>query len=235
MTVARSARTARMKDEKLGRKTSPGFGDPRAAVRPPAQSPVATRAPVRVGPSNPPVRAAQTQPPSSLMPQRERSSTAPVARTDGGPSAPPQPGQRSRPARGKPIVEVEVLRERARTPRPRADEGCYEVWTQNHVYALDARMRCVQVRTPHTGEVRADHPFLGGRLVGGQAQDNALEMSHPLPRPGAFAVFELRKKNRRQFVRTSPVDRMVLRLRVVTIADGAEVPSWEEVVDDDDE
>ena len=59
-----------------------------------------------------------------------------------------------------------------------------------------------------------------------------MEMSHPLPRPGAFAVFELKKKNRRHFVRTSPVDRVVLRLRIVTIADGADVPSWEDVVDE---
>ena len=39
-------RTALMKDEKLGRKTSPGFGDPRAVVR--AQE-VSLRTPVRVG------------------------------------------------------------------------------------------------------------------------------------------------------------------------------------------
>jgi hypothetical protein len=132
------------------------------------------------------------------------------------------------------MVEVEVLHERTRTPRPAPFQGCYEVWTQNHVYALDSRMRCIEVRTPQGNEVRADHPFLGGRLVGGQAQEDAMEMSHPLPRPGAFAVFELRKKTRRQFVRTSPVERVVLRLRIVTIADGADVPAWEDVAPDGD-
>jgi hypothetical protein len=210
-----------MKDEKFGRKTSPGFGDPRASVRGQAQAPVATRASVLVG-QPAAQRSAHPAPPFA-----PGSGAAPRTLS----SQPP----RSRAGRGKPLVEIEVMRERTRTPRPNPFSGCYEIWTQNHVYALDARMRCVEVRTPQTNEVRADHPFLGGRLVGGQAQEDAMEMSHPLPRPGAFAVFELRnKKNRRQFVRTSPVERVVLRLRIVTIADGAEVPSWEEIVEQDE-
>lgn len=213
-----------MKDEKFGRKTSPGFGDPRATVRAQSPAPVTTRASVHVGQPAAP-RAPQTPAPpafTSVVPPR-------------GSSVSSQPApQRQRATRGKPLVEIEVLRERTRTPRPNPFLGCYEIWTQNHVYALDARMRCVEVRTPQTNEVRSDHPFLGGRLVGGQAQEDAMEMSHPLPRPGAHAVFELRKKNRRQFVRTSPVDRVVLRLRIVTIADGADVPSWEDVVEDDE-
>jgi hypothetical protein len=221
-----------MKDEKLGRKTSPGFGDPRAVARPPTPS-VATRASVRVGSSRPP-RAGHTQPPlpSGAPP---RSSVAPSRGPGSSQPASSHAPHRARAARGKPLVEIEVLRERTRTPRPNPTQGCYEVWTQNHVYALDARLRCVEVRTPQTNELRSDHPFLGGRLVGGQAQEDAMEMSHPLPRPGAFAVFELRKKNRRQFVRTSPVDRVVLRLRIVTIADGADVPTWEDVIDGEDE
>ena len=201
-----------MKDEKFGRKTSPGFGDPRAVVR-----------------------AVQAQPVAGA---RARGNTVPPAasapRANPGSHHPPS-SSRPRAARSKqPIIEIEVIRERARTPRPAPNEGCFEIWTQNHVYSLDARMRCLEVRTPQTGEVRTDHPFLGGRLVGGQAQDNAMEMSHPLPRPGAYAVFELRKKTRRQFVRTSPVERVVLRMRIVTIADGADVPSWEDVVEGDD-
>lgn len=200
-----------MKDEKFGRKTSPGFGDPRAVVRAGAAQPEVTlRTPVRVGPLTP-----------SVIPP-------------GRPAAPPA-SNRPRASRGKPLVEVEVLRERTRTPRPQAFPGCFEIWTQNHVYALDARMRCVEVRTPQSNELRAEHPFLGARLVGGQAQDEAMEMSHPLPRPGSCAVFELKKKNRRHFVRTSPVERVVLRLRIVTIADGADVPSWEDVVEADDQ
>jgi len=205
-----------MKDEKFGRKTSPGFGDPRAIVRA-ASSPVAARTPVRVGPLAPHPRG-QTQPPPTSGPPR--SSMAPNS-------------NRPRGAR-KPLVEIEVVRERTRSPRPQPFPGCYEIWTQNHVYALDSRMRCVEVRTPQSSEIRSEHPFLGARCVGGQAQDDAMEMSHPLPRPGAFAVFELRKRNRRHFVRTSPVERVVLRLRIVTIADGNDVPSWDEMVEADD-
>jgi hypothetical protein len=57
-------------------------------------------------------------------------------------------------------------------------------------------------------------------------------MSYPLPRPGSFAVFESTKANRRQFSRTSSVERVVLRLRIVTITDGTSVPSWSDLVDD---
>jgi hypothetical protein len=216
-----------MKDEKFGRKTSPGFGDPRAVVRGvPVQPITGANAQARPGSTRPPVRApnSNSQPPPPVH-------SALPPRPTGAPGA---GSNRPRAARNKPLVEVEVLRERTRTPRPNPFQGCYEIWTQNHVYALDSRMRCVEVRTPQTSEVRADHPFLGGRLVGGQAQEDAMEMSHPLPRPGAYAVFELRKKTRRQFVRTSPVERVVLRLRIVTIADGAEVPSWEDVAESDD-
>lgn len=202
-----------MTDETIGRKTSPGFGDPNAAVRGAPVRPTSTDASARLGGMAPQPDAHAEQP----------SQVAAAA-----------PNHAARAVRGKPLVEVEVLRERARTPRPQPHEGCYEIWTQNHVYALDARMRCVEVKTPQTNQVRSDHPFLGGRLVGGQLEGDAMEMSHPLPRPGSFAVFELRKKTRRQFVRTSAVERVVLRLRIVTIADDGDVPSWEDVVDSDD-
>lgn len=192
-----------MNDEKFGRKTAPGFGDPHAVVRSLPVQPIGAETPAHLG--------GKEKPPVSHDAPRARAAHA---------------------ARGKPLVEVEVLRERARTPRPAPFQGCYEVWTQNHVYALDALMRCIEVRNTQTDEVRSDHPFIGGRLVGGQAEEDAMEMSYPLPRPGAFAVFELRKKTRRQFVRTSPVERVVLRLRIVTIADGADVPSWQDLVDD---
>jgi hypothetical protein len=132
------------------------------------------------------------------------------------------------------LVEVEVMRERSRAPRPEPFLGCYEIWTQNHVYAIDSRMRCLAVRELSNEAPKSDHPFVGARLVGGQAQEEAMEMSYPLPRPGAYAVFEARKANRRHFMRTSPVERVVLRLRIVTISDGIEVPSWEDLINDDD-
>jgi hypothetical protein len=97
-------------------------------------------------------------------------------------------------------------------------------------------MRCVEVRKPGTGEVIPEHPFLGSRLVGGQAQhEESVEMSYPLPRPGAMAVFEGRKGKRRRFSRTSEVTRVVLRLRIVQVTDPTATPTWENILDNLDE
>ena len=190
-----------MRNDKLGRKTSPGFADPRA--------------PIRVGGS---AGGRSLPPPQPLPPP------SPV---------PGETGAR-RSNRARPIVEIDVIHERSRMPRPPAFAGCYEIWTQNNVYAVDARMRCVEVRERSSGNVKGDHPFVGTRLVGGQFQDESMEMSYPLPRPGAFAVFEMRKGNRRQFTRTSEVERVVLRMRIVTISDAASTPMWESAVEPDD-
>jgi hypothetical protein len=186
-----------MKEEKLGRKTSPGFADPNAAVR-----------------LDTPVSVPRAAPVPLIVPPSE---------------APPRKSKQL-----KPMVEVEVIHERSRVPRPPPFSGCYEIWTQNNVYAVDARMRCVEVRERGTGEVRVDHPFVGARMVGGQFQDDSMEMSYPFPRPGSFAVFEMRKNNRRQFTRTSAVERVVLRMRIVTIADASIAPPWESFADSDE-
>jgi hypothetical protein len=209
-----------MKDEKIGRKTSPGFADPHAPVRMDGATPI--NAPPLPRPASIPVVSARPQAQPSAVPQgaSNRPSLAPGS-------------QKPRAARQKPLVEVEVLRERTRVPRPEPLMGCYEIWTQNNVYVVDARMRCLAVREIASGETKTDHPFVGGRLVGGQAQEVSMEMSYPLPRTGAYAVFELRKGNRRQFSRTSAVERVVLRMRIVTIADGVDVPSWEDLIDDE--
>lgn len=128
------------------------------------------------------------------------------------------------------MVEVEVSHERGSAPRVESSKRTYEVWTNNHVYTLDPRLLCVEVRKTGTTSVVHDHPFIGARLVGGQLQDDtSVEMSYPLPRPGSVAVFEARRNNRRQFSRTSVVTRVVLRLRIVTVTDPTAVPTWEQV------
>jgi hypothetical protein len=128
------------------------------------------------------------------------------------------------------MVEIEVTHDRGSAPRADVMRRVYEVWTGNHVYSLDSRMVCVEVRQPAGNKVVSDHPFLGSRLVGGQIQDeHTVEMSYPLPRPGAFAVFEARKGNRRHFSRTSPVTRVVLRLRIVSVTERTAIPTWEDV------
>ena len=200
-----------MKEEKIGRKTSPGFADPNAAVR--LDTPVHVQVQV---PRAAPIPVLNVAP-------------APVSASE---PAGAQPARKSKVTR--PMVDVEVVHERSRVPRPPGFPGCYEVWTQNNVYAVDARMRCVEVRERATGDVRGDHPFLNARLVGGQFQQDSMEMSYPLPRPGSFAVFEMKKNNRRQFTRTSAVERVVLRMRIVTIADASIAPPWEDFAEPDE-
>ncbi len=144
--------------------------------------------------------------------------------------APARPSVEAARTAKTPLVEVEVSYDRGPAPRTELMRRVYEVWTNNHVYALDSRLNCIEVRQPGSGKVVSDHPFIGTRLVGGQAQDdNAVEMSYPLPRPGAFAVFEARRGNRRHFSRTSAVTRVVLRLRIVSVTDRTSIPTWEEV------
>jgi len=131
------------------------------------------------------------------------------------------------------IVEVDVSYERGQNLSAEPLKVATEVWTQNNVYAVDSRMRCVAVRSAADNTLVGDHPFLGTRLVGGQVKgEGTVEMSYPLPRPGSFAVFEGRKGKKRRFSRTSAVERVVLRLRVVTITGPDVTPSWEELVAD---
>jgi hypothetical protein len=200
-----------MKEEKLGRKTSPGFADPNSAVR-----------------LDTPVHVAVQVPRAAPVPVLNVAPPPPAA------SEPPMSNAQRRSKVARPMVDVEVIHERSRVPRPPPFSGCYEIWTQNNVYAIDARMRCVEVRERGSGDVRGDHPFLNARLVGGQFQQDSMEMSYPLPRPGSFAVFEMKKNNRRQFTRTSAVERVVLRMRIVTIADASIAPPWESFTEADE-
>lgn len=169
--------------------------------------------------------------------QREALPTDAAAAPRVAPAAPPQPAAPAQPAAARaghkpPLVEVEVTYERGPIPRAEPVRRTFEIWTQNTVYAVSSRMICVEVRNPATGESLADHQFLGCRLVGGTLQgEQMVEMSYPLPRPGSFAVFESKKGNRRKFSRTSRVERVVLRMRVVTITGSDEV-SWDDVLSD---
>ena len=197
-----------MAERKLGRKTAPGFGDPHESVR--------------LRPPSPP-RGASLRPEARSLPP-PRLDAPPAPRVEAGGSA--------RPARAPRILEVEITQERGRTPRPDPLRRSFEVWTQNTVYVLDSRMRCIEVLTPGSTEPKSEHPFLGARLVGGQVQhEGSIEMSYPFPRPGSFAVFEMRKGTRRQFSRTSAVERVVVRERIVTLI-GPTEPTWPDIVRD---
>ena len=57
--------------------------------------------------------------------------------------------------------------------------------------------------------------------------DDALEISYPIPRPGNEAVFE--RTERKGFVTTSTVTRVVLKLRVLTVPHDQGQQTWDEV------
>lgn len=107
-----------------------------------------------------------------------------------------------------------------------------EVWTVHRVYALDASLCCVDVLDRASGKALPDHPIIGATLVGGQVRGpgGAIEqVSHFFPRRGATAVFTRAMGHRLRYSETSPVTRVVLRLRVVDVSSGAQPPTWEEI------
>jgi hypothetical protein len=136
------------------------------------------------------------------------------------------------PGGGTPIVEIQVAHERGPTPSPARLRDAVEVFTRNHIYVLDSMMRCVDVRTlrADAGRSTGDAGFVGWRLVGGQANtEEGTELSYPFPRPGAQAVFEVRRGSARQFHYTSPVTKVVVRLSIVTVTQTRAIPTWEEI------
>lgn len=105
-----------------------------------------------------------------------------------------------------------------------------EIWTQHRVYALDASLVCIDVYDQATKQSEPKHPMIGARLVGGQlASGEAVELSYPFPRPGSDAVFEQVAGRNARFSQTSTVTRVVLRLRVLTVAPSHTTPTWEEL------
>src|SRR5690606_24999295 len=115
-------------------------------------------------------------------------------------------------------------------PLPDQEWTFVEVWTRNTIYALDSRLVCIAVIDQQSRRSHLDHALLGARLVGGQQRDSeSMELSHPFPRPGSEAVFEQSKGRQVRFSQTSTVTRVVLRLRVLTVARDNLLPTWEEI------
>lgn len=129
-----------------------------------------------------------------------------------------------------PLVEVNVIHEHGPAPRRSKLTEAVEIWTRNHVYILDSTLRCVEVRKAGASDVVTDSGFLGSRLCGGQRNSaEATELSYPFPRPGSVGVFETAKGRARQFHHTSPVQRVVLRLSILTVTTSHVLPTWEEI------
>lgn len=132
--------------------------------------------------------------------------------------------------RGQPAVDIDLIHERRTAPLPDHEWTFVEIWTRNTIYALDSRLVCIAVIDQNTRRNHPDHALIGARLVGGQRRDGeAMELSHPFPRPGSEAVFEQSKGRQVRFSQTSTVTRVVLRLRVLTVASDNLLPTWEEI------
>ncbi|MBX7190922.1 MAG: hypothetical protein K1X94_02635 [Sandaracinaceae bacterium] len=148
---------------------------------------------------------------------------------DRQPAAPTPDVQRTRRS-NVPAVDIDLVYERRSAPLPDQPWVFLEIWTRNTIYALDARLVCIDVVDQLTKRSHGDHPLRGARLVGGQAREgDAMELSHPFPRPGAEAVFEQMQGRHVRFSQTSTVTRVVMRLRVLTVTPEQLLPTWEEV------
>lgn len=137
--------------------------------------------------------------------------------------------------RGQPAVDIDLIHERRTAPLPDQEWTFVEVWTRNTIYALDSRLVCIAVIDQQSRRSHLDHALLGARLVGGQQRTGeSMELSHPFPRPGSEAVFEQSKGRQVRFSQTSTVTRVVLRLRVLTVATDNLLPTWEEITGHDE-
>lgn len=144
--------------------------------------------------------------------------------------APEASPEERRKIKGPPAVDIDLIHERRSAPLPDQPWVFVEIWTRNTIYQLDSTMVCVDVIDQSTRKSIADHSLRGARLVGGQSRDgDAMELSHPFPRPGSEAVFEQASGRHVRFSQTSTVTRVVMRLRVLTVEPEQMLPTWEDI------
>lgn len=127
-----------------------------------------------------------------------------------------------------PFVEVELVYETGKPGMQTLPWRAFEVWTRNTIYSCDWTMVCIEVIDRKTHQPDPNSKLLGCRLSGGQVQhDDSIEVTYPCPRPGCEAVFEHR--DRKGFITTSTVTRVVLRLRVLTVPHEKIEPTWDDL------
>ena len=129
-------------------------------------------------------------------------------------------------------LDIEYIREAGTPALLGGPWTALEIWTQNRIYSLDSTMVCIQVRDRSTGESNKEHAVVGATLLGGQRRDKSgaiSQVSHPIPRPGASAVFSRGVGRRLEVSETSPVTRVALRLRVVDVSAEQPAPEWDEI------
>lgn len=129
----------------------------------------------------------------------------------------------------QPILELEVHHHHGPAPDASSKGPMLCIWTINHVYEVDAAMRCVRVVQRRDQKPKLEHPMLGARLIGGQRrQGDEFELTSPFPRPGTEAVFE-DPINGTRFARTSTVSRVVLHFYAVTVTPNRLMPTWSDL------
>lgn len=117
-----------------------------------------------------------------------------------------------------PFVEVELVYDTAEAGASDAAWCALQLQTKNRIYDVDWGMRCFAVRDRATGQPNERSHLLGALLTGGQKRDGGgLELTFPVPRPGVSAVFEVGEPPKLDYVTTSEIERVVLRLRVLTL------------------
>lgn len=123
-------------------------------------------------------------------------------------------------------IEIVVIEEHQLPGGERKPWRAAEVWTKRRVYALDSTYKCVEVLDRESGRPEPTHEMLGARLGGGRRRDgDAVRFTYPLPLPGTEAMFMKAKKHGY----TSPVERMVVRVRALLTSAEEVAPSWDEI------
>jgi hypothetical protein len=163
--------------------------------------------------------------PTCLPPGRRRGSQ---------PDATPDTEQRLRTSREEPPIEVEFVEEEGPARLLEGQWRAYEVWTAQHIYVLADDLVCLEVIDRVSGRAEVHNEIVGARVVGGEVRDRRgliRKVFHPLPHRGARAVFAKAMGERQRMSETSPVTRVVLRQRVVSLTSGADDAdvSWKEI------
>jgi hypothetical protein len=139
------------------------------------------------------------------------------------PRIPDPPRTRQGSQRG---IELIVVDEKQAHSGERRPWRAAEVWTKRRVYGLDSTFKCVEILDRASGKPEPSNELIGARLGGGRLRDkDTVRFSYPLPVPGMEAMFSKSKKHGY----TSPVERMIVRVRVLHIAADEVMPSWDEI------
>ena len=132
------------------------------------------------------------------------------------------------------MLSIEMVLERREAPAVHEPWAMLDVCTQNRRYAIDPSMRCIRVYDIASDQLVPDHGLLASRVIGGQRREGETTLlTHPYPQPGDEAVFEQsRPQGGVLFSHSSPVERVVLRLRRLEIPGDFDRDSWERIAQD---